>query len=201
MTDVRQIMIKVSHLNKVFTVETNASTYKELLYAIKDQYEASPEDTFTEVNSKTILINNPEAQLPTEVFYRGEPTKNLAFMVTRNTNIKNGALSEERQKYYDFIKSNNMSAFIKSNYGSNYTNLKTEVLGQIVSEYQEGNTVDIKDNDNIKALFKIVLQFLYWIKNNLDQSEDNLQSEESIVNADKTTKVDNPFPEDVFNQL
>lgn len=75
-----------------------------------------------------------DAQLPTNIMWKGNHTNNLVIMITPLKKTASGALSLVRRALYDVINEHNLGATIKSTTGKHYTNLPTSVLERYVNE-------------------------------------------------------------------
>lgn len=137
--DIREILIANTKTQKRYKVNTDATTLGELKAALDAEGIDYAGMTFTEGISKTQLLSD-DAQLPTNVMYKGEPTNNLVMLLTNTTkNISSGAMT--RKEVYSIIRENELQDDLKGAFG-NWTIVSTEALEDFIR-----NNYDILDEN------------------------------------------------------
>lgn len=126
----RIIAIADTKTQKRYNIETTATTLGEL----QDEMSSMGIDftgmSFTEGITKTQLLTR-DAQLPTNVMYKGQRTNNLVMLLTNTTkNIASGALT--RKEAYAKVKELGLQESILEACGKNYTQVQTKVLEEFI---------------------------------------------------------------------
>lgn len=137
--ETRRILIANTKTQKRHEINTNATTLGELKVALNEAGVDYSGMTFTEGISKTQLLTD-DSMLPANVMYKGAPTNNLVMLLTNTTkNVASGCAERSRKDAYTIIKEWGEAAKneLLSNYGRNYTQLKTEDLWQFIDEHCE----------------------------------------------------------------
>lgn len=109
---------------------TNFAELKEVLR--NNGFNPDGKSVIEAVSSVSFISD--DAQLPTNIMWKGTPTNNLVIMITPLKKTASGALSVVRKALYDVINAHNLGATIKSTTGKHYTNLPTSVLERYVNE-------------------------------------------------------------------
>ena len=124
----RVITIISASTNSRKAINSSATTLGELKAECRANGIETSGMVFYEGITKTEMTAD-DAQLPTNVQYRGETTNNLVFLLTlQNKKVKSGALSPARAAVLNAIKNNNLSARVVEVYGDNATRISTENL-------------------------------------------------------------------------
>ena len=128
----REILIANTKTQTRTKLETEATTLRELKAAMDAANIDYSGMTFTEGISKTQLISD-DTQLPQNVMYKGQPTNNLVILLTNTKNkVASGA---SRAALYAAIKERNLQGEVLSRFGRNFTQVSTNDLQNILSEY------------------------------------------------------------------
>lgn len=132
--EARTITVYSTKTNVKTTIISTAETLGELKAELRTNGVDFADMTFFEGVSRTELVDDNSA-LPKDIMYKGTRTNNLAFMMTNsNKKIKSGALEDtSRANVYAHIKEYGLQEMIKSHFGKNYTQCKTEDLVNIVN--------------------------------------------------------------------
>jgi len=146
--DIREILIANTKTQKRYKINTDATTLGELKAALDAEGIDYAGMTFTEGISKTQLLSD-DAQLPTNVMYKGEPTNNLVMLLTNTTkNISSGAMT--RKEVYSIIRENELQDDLKGAFG-NWTIVSTEALEDFIRNnydiLEENPEVDTEDDE------------------------------------------------------
>ena len=128
----RKITVIPTKTHKTQVIESAATTLAELKADLTKAGIDYTDCTFFEGLTK-IELKNDAAILPHDVPYKGTTTNNLVFMITNaSKKIRSGA-KLDRKTTIEEIKAKNLTEVVKSTYGKNYTNCKTEDLEKILS--------------------------------------------------------------------
>lgn len=137
--ETREIFIANTKTQKRTKLNTAATTLGELKVALDAAHIDYSGMTFTEGISKTQLLSD-DAQLPTNVMYKGHPTNNLVILLTNTKkNIASGG--RDRRECYALIKEHNLQESIKQYFHTNYTLVKTPNLDAFISSTIEKSPV------------------------------------------------------------
>ena len=118
--------------SRTVTFDSTAETLAELKNELNNKGISYTGKSFYEGISKTEIMTD-ESILPSNLPYKGSVTNDLVFMLTTpNKKINSGVNRAELIKY---IKDNNLQEEVKERYGKNYTNVKTDLLAELVEEY------------------------------------------------------------------
>ena len=118
--------------SRTVTFDSTAETLAELKNELNNKGISYTGKSFYEGISKTEIMTD-ESILPSNLPYKGSITNDLVFMLTTpNKKINSGVNRAELIKY---IKDNNLQEEVKERYGKNYTNVKTDLLAELVEEY------------------------------------------------------------------
>lgn len=118
--------------SRTVTFDSTAETLAELKNELNNKGISYAGKSFYEGISKTEIMTD-ESILPSNLPYKGSVTNDLVFMLTTpNKKINSGA---DRAELIKYIKDNNLQEEIKERYGKNYTNVKTDLLAELVEEY------------------------------------------------------------------
>lgn len=118
--------------SRTVTFDSTAETLAELKDELNNKGISYTGKSFYEGISKTEIMTD-ESILPSNLPYKGSVTNDLVFMLTTpNKKINSGVNRAELIKY---IKDNNLQEEVKERYGKNYTNVKTDLLAELVEEY------------------------------------------------------------------
>ena len=122
----RKITVVSTQTQRKSVITTGAETLAELKSALDEAGINYDGMTFYEGTSRTELKDNASV-LPKDVPYKGTTTNELVFMLTNtNKKIKSGDMS--RAEAYAAIKANNLQDAVKSKFGKNFTQCRTEDL-------------------------------------------------------------------------
>ena len=128
--ETRKITIISTKNHSTKVINSAATTLAELKADINNAGINYTDCTFFEGLTKTELKNDA-AILPHDVPYKGTTTNNLVFMITNaSKKIRSGA---DRKSIIARIKALNLTELVKTTYGKNYTNCKTEDLEKILN--------------------------------------------------------------------
>ena len=128
----RKITVIPTKTHKTQVIESAATTLAELKADLTKAGIDYTDCTFFEGLTK-IELKNDAAILPHDVPYKGTTTNNLVFMITNaSKKIRSGA-KLDRKTIIEEIKAKNLTEVVKSTYGKNYANCKTEDLEKILS--------------------------------------------------------------------
>lgn len=128
--ETRKITIISTKNHSTKVINSAATTLAELKSDLRNTGIDYTDCTFFEGLTKTELKNDA-AILPHDVPYKGTTTNNLVFMITNaSKKIRSGA---DRKSIIAEIKAQNLTEVVKSTYGKNYTNCKTEDLEKILN--------------------------------------------------------------------
>lgn len=128
--ETRKITIISTKNHSTKVINSAATTLGELKTDLGNAGIDYTDCTFFEGLTKTELKNDA-AILPHDVPYKGTTTNNLVFMITNaSKKIRSGA---DRKSIIAEIKAQNLTEVVKSTYGKNYTNCKTEDLEKILN--------------------------------------------------------------------
>lgn len=118
--------------SRTVTFDSTAETLAELKNELNNKGISYTGKSFYEGISKTEIMTD-ESILPSNLPYKGSVTNDLVFMLTTpNKKINSGA---DRAELIKYIKDNNLQEEVKERYGKNYTNVKTDLLAELVEEY------------------------------------------------------------------
>lgn len=118
--------------SRTVTFDSTAETLAELKNELNNKGISYTGKSFYEGISKTEIMTD-ESILPSNLPYKGGITNDLVFMLTTpNKKINSGA---DRAELIKYIKDNNLQEEVKERYGKNYTNVKTDLLAELVEEY------------------------------------------------------------------
>ena len=118
--------------SRTITFDSTAETLAELKNELNNKGISYTGKSFYEGISKTEIMTD-ESILPSNLPYKGSVTNDLVFMLTTpNKKINSGA---DRAELIKYIKDNNLQEEVKERYGKNYTNVKTDLLAELVEEY------------------------------------------------------------------
>lgn len=128
----RNITIVLQETGKRVNLEGVFATLKDVKDALLEQDINTNDMEFMEGISKT-KMSEPDAQLPTNILYKGKHTNNLVFLVTRiGKKIASG--SSARALLYASIKELNLQEDCKKAFGKNYTLVSNEDLEWLVNQ-------------------------------------------------------------------
>ena len=134
--ETRQIMIANNKTQQRYTIQSAATTLGELKAQLREQGIDYSGMTFTEGISKTQLLGD-DAQLPTQVMYKGAPTNNLVMLLTNpNKQIASGAM--DRKEAYRMVQAMNLQAAIQEGENQNYTRVSTAILESYIDAARNG---------------------------------------------------------------
>ena len=118
--------------SRTVTFDSTAETLAELKDELNNKGISYTGKSFYEGILKTEIMTD-ESILPSNLPYKGSVTNDLVFMLTTpNKKINSGA---DRAELIKYIKDNNLQEEVKERYGKNYTNVKTDLLAELVEEY------------------------------------------------------------------
>lgn len=128
----RNITIVFQETGKRVNLEGTFATLKDVKDALLEQDINTNDMEFMEGISKT-KMSEPDAQLPTNILYKGKHTNNLVFLVTRiGKKIASG--SSARALLYASIRELNLQEDCKKAFGKNYTLVSNEDLEWLVNQ-------------------------------------------------------------------
>lgn len=135
----RKIMVVSNQNNTRRMVESNATTREELEQELRNLGIETNGMSFFEGFSRTELTD-PNSQLPATVMYKGRETTDLIIMLTPNAikKVANGSL-HTREELYKIIKEYGLEDDIKGEFGEHYTDLSTEILDEVVTDFERRN--------------------------------------------------------------
>lgn len=136
----RKILIANTKTQKRYTLDNvDVNTLGELKKVLDDNHYDYSGMSFTEGISNTQLLDD-NSQLPHDVDYKGRTTNDLVILLTNTQkNIPLGAVSAERARLFDFIKSHNLQSMVMAEFHKNMTQVSTDALKNFVSIYRHGN--------------------------------------------------------------
>ena len=130
----RNITIVLQETGKRVNLSGVYTTLKDVKDALLEQDINTNDMEFMEGISKT-KMSEPDAQLPTNILYKGKHTNNLVFLVTRiGKKIASG--SSARALLYAAIRELNLQEDCKKAFGKNYTLVSNEDLEWLVNQKQ-----------------------------------------------------------------
>lgn len=128
----RNITIVLQETGKRVNLEGVFATLKDVKDSLLEQNINTNDMEFMEGISKT-KMSEPDAQLPTNILYKGKHTNNLVFLVTRiGKKIASG--SSARALLYASIRELNLQEDCKKAFGKNYTLVSNEDLEWLVNQ-------------------------------------------------------------------
>ena len=158
--EARKITVVSTQTQRKSVITTGAETLAELKSALDEAGINYDGMTFYEGTSRTELKDNASV-LPKDVPYKGTTTNELVFMLTNtNKKIKSGNMS--RAEAYAAIKANNLQDAVKSKFGKNFTQCRTEdLIGMLAKpaakkETKAKNPVEVVDKVARKAISELV---------------------------------------------
>lgn len=124
----RKIYINDTASNNVITLTTNATTFGEVkAAAIAAGVNVDGKDWLEGITKTSFKFD--EAQLPSNVNYKGNLTNDLVFVLTNtNKKVKSGTKLGTRAEIYACIKNNNLQEDIKKAFGHNFTQVSSSDL-------------------------------------------------------------------------
>jgi hypothetical protein len=131
--EVREILVANTKTQTRSTIMTDATTLGELKKAFDDNgidYEGM---TITVGRPKTTLIDD-DAQLPTNIEFKGQTTNNLVILLTNTKDKISSGIVEDRKTAYEVIKNNGLQESVKKEFGDNYTHVATEDLWDFIHD-------------------------------------------------------------------
>ena len=152
--------------SRTVTFDSTAETLAELKNELNDKGISYTGKSFYEGISKTEIMTD-ESILPSNLPYKGSVTNDLVFMLTTpNKKINSGA---DRAELIKYIKDNNLQEEVKERYGKNYTNVKTDLLAELVEEYlsvedTKGETSESIDLEVISEKIEQAISILTEVK-------------------------------------
>lgn len=152
--------------SRTVTFDSTAETLAELKNELNDKGISYIGKSFYEGISKTEIMTD-ESILPSNLPYKGSVTNDLVFMLTTpNKKINSGA---DRAELIKYIKDNNLQEEVKERYGKNYTNVKTDLLAELVEEYlsvedAKGETSESIDLEVISEKIEQAISILTEVK-------------------------------------
>lgn len=128
----RNITIVLQETGKRVNLNGIYATLKDVKDALLEQDINTDDMEFMEGISKT-KMSESDAQLPTNILYKGKHTNNLVFLVTRiGKKIASG--SSVRALLYASIRELNLQEDCKKAFGKNYTQVSNEDLEWLVNQ-------------------------------------------------------------------
>ena len=99
-------------------------------------------------------LKDDAAPIPEQVMFRGEPVRDLAFMLTTpEKKITSGAMT--RKELYEEVKKNKLEEECKKFYGRNFTQVSTDDLVYLISKYAgQKEIIDIEPSVKVKKITK-----------------------------------------------
>lgn len=152
--------------SRTVTFDSTAETLAELKNELNNKGISYTGKSFYEGISKTEIMTD-ESILPSNLPYKGSVTNDLVFMLTTpNKKINSGA---DRAELIKYIKDNNLQEEVKERYGKNYTNVKTDLLAELVEEYlsvedAKGETSESIDLEVISEKIEQAISILTEVK-------------------------------------
>ena len=152
--------------SRTVTFDSTAETLAELKNELNNKGISYTGKSFYEGISKTEIMTD-ESILPSNLPYKGSVTNDLVFMLTTpNKKINSGA---DRAELIKYIKDNNLQEEVKERYGKNYTNVKTDLLAELVEEYlsvedAKGETSESVDLEVISEKIEQAISILTEVK-------------------------------------
>ena len=152
--------------SRTVTFDSTAETLAELKNELNNKGISYTGKSFYEGISKTEIMTD-ESILPSNLPYKGSVTNDLVFMLTTpNKKINSGA---DRAELITYIKDNNLQEEVKERYGKNYTNVKTDLLAELVEEYlsvedAKGETSESVDLEVISEKIEQAISILTEVK-------------------------------------
>ena len=152
--------------SRTVTFDSTAETLAELKNELNNKGISYTGKSFYEGISKTEIMTD-ESILPSNLPYKGSVTNDLVFMLTTpNKKINSGA---DRAELIKYIKDNNLQEEVKERYGKNYTNVKTDLLAELVEEYlsvedTKGETSESIDLEVISEKIEQAISILTEVK-------------------------------------
>lgn len=152
--------------SRTVTFDSTAETLAELKNELNNKGISYTGKSFYEGISKTEIMTD-ESILPSNLPYKGSVTNDLVFMLTTpNKKINSGA---DRAELIKYIKDNNLQEEVKERYGKNYTNVKTDLLAELVEEYlsvgdAKGETSESIDLEIISEKIEQAISILTEVK-------------------------------------
>lgn len=173
--EARKITVVSTQTQRKSVITTGAETLAELKSALDEAGINYDGMTFYEGTSRTELKDNASV-LPKDVPYKGTTTNELVFMLTNtNKKIKSGNMS--RAEAYAAIKANNLQDAVKSKFGKNFTQCRTEdLIGMLAKPVETKPAAKAKEAP--KAVDKVARKAISELVDAL-YSNDSLDSEDA----------------------
>lgn len=174
--EARKITVVSTQTQRKSVITTGAETLAELKSALDEAGINYDGMTFYEGTSRTELKDNASV-LPKDVPYKGTTTNELVFMLTNtNKKIKSGDMS--RAEAYAAIKANNLQDAVKSKFGKNFTQCRTEdLIGMLAKSVETKSAAKAKEAP-IEVVDKVARKAISELVDAL-YSNDSLDSEDA----------------------
>lgn len=174
--EARKITVVSTQTQRKSVITTGAETLAELKSALDEAGINYDGMTFYEGTSRTELKDNASV-LPKDVPYKGTTTNELVFMLTNtNKKIKSGDMS--RAEAYAAIKANNLQDAVKSKFGKNFTQCRTEDLIGMLAKSVETKPAAKAKEAPIEVVDKVARKAISELVDAL-YSNDSLDSEDA----------------------
>lgn len=147
MNEPREILVANTKTQRRYKITTIATTLGEL----KADLDANNIDyaglEFTEGITKTKLLDDT-TPLPQEVMYKGQPTRNLAILLTNTKSKIDSGIEGTRGEAYDIIRENEWQDAVKEEFGRNFTLVSSNDLWDFINRNVEPEESEADDNSS-----------------------------------------------------
>lgn len=171
---------------------------------------------FYEGVSRTKFIDDASV-LPTNIPYKGQVTNDLVIrLTTTDKKISSGAMSNERESAYNWIKSHNLEDRVKSVFGRNFTQITTSELitfidnenkdiEEVATKETKKDNVNISSESMVKNLKDLLHDLLEVIDSNTCMIRDDyerLYSKINFLDTEETTpNIESPYSDDEIEEM
>lgn len=146
----RNVTIVLQETGKRVNLSGVYATLKDIKDALLEQDINTNNMEFMEGISKT-KMSEPDAQLPTNILYKGKHTNNLVFLVTRiGKKIASG--SSARALLYASIRELNLQEECKKSFGKNYTLVSNTDLEWIINQKMTTHAPKAEEKEELKMV-------------------------------------------------